>query len=35
MKYILDNSTQKEVLDQITKLDDHLEDVNIQVKLNI
>lgn len=35
MKYILDNSTQHEVLDQITKLDDSLENVNIQVKLNI
>lgn len=34
MKYKLDNSSQKEVLDQITKLDDSLEDVNIQVKLN-
>lgn len=32
MKYKLDNSTQQEVLDQITKLDDSLEDVNIQVK---
>jgi len=34
MKYKLDNSSQKEVLDQITKLDDSLEDVNIQVKFN-
>jgi len=34
MKYILDNSSQQEVLDQITKLDDSLEDVNIQVKFN-
>jgi hypothetical protein len=32
MKYKLDNSSQQEVLDQITKLDDSLEDVNIQVK---
>lgn len=31
MKYRLDNSSQQEVLDQITKLDDSLEDVNIQV----
>lgn len=35
MKYMLDNSTQQEVLDQITNLHDSLEDVNIQVKLNI
>jgi hypothetical protein len=34
MKYKLDNSSQQEVLDQITKLDDSLEDVNIQVKFN-
>jgi len=34
MKYKLDNSLQQEVLDQITKLDDSLEDVNIQVKFN-
>jgi len=34
MKYKLNNSSQQEVLDQITKLDDSLEDVNIQVKLN-
>lgn len=33
MKYKLDNSSQQEVLDQITKLDDSLEDVNIQVIL--
>lgn len=33
MKYKLDNSSQQEVLDQITKLDNSLEDVNIQVKL--
>lgn len=32
MKYKLDNSSQQEVLDQITKLDDSLEDVNIQVQ---
>lgn len=31
MKYRLDNSSQKEVLDQITKLEDSLEDVNIHV----
>lgn len=35
MKYKLDNSSQREVLDQITKLDDSLEDVNIQVKFDI
>jgi len=35
MKYKLDNSSQKEVLDHIMKLDDSLEDVNIQVKFNI
>jgi len=34
MKYKLDNSSQQEVLDQITKLDDSLEDVNIEVKIN-
>lgn len=34
MKYKLDNNSQQEVLDQITKLDDSLEDVNIQVKFN-
>lgn len=34
MKYKLDNSSQHEVLDRIMKLDDSLEDVNIQVKLN-
>lgn len=34
MKYKLDNSSQNEVLDRIMKLDDSLEDVNIQVKLN-
>lgn len=33
MKYKLDNSSQQEVLDQITKLDISLEDVNIQVKI--
>lgn len=32
MKYKLDNSSQKEVLEHIMKLDDSLEDVNIQVK---
>lgn len=35
MKYKLDSSSQKEVLDHIMKLDDSLEDVNIQVKLNV
>lgn len=34
MKYKLDNSSQHEVLDRIMKLDDSLEDVNIQVNLN-
>ncbi|KAE9543851.1 hypothetical protein AGLY_001975 [Aphis glycines] len=35
MKYKLDNSTQQEVLDQITKLDDSLENVNIQTCTDI
>lgn len=35
MKYKLDKSSQQEVLDQITKLESSLEDVNIQVKLFI
>lgn len=34
MKYRLDNSSQQNVLDQITNLDDSLEDVNIQVTFN-
>lgn len=34
MKYRLDNSSQQNVLDQITNLDDSLEDVNIQVIFN-
>jgi len=35
MKYRLDNSSQREVLDQISSLDDSLEDVNIQVMCSI
>lgn len=35
MKYRLDNSSQREVLDQISNLDDSLEGVNIQVKFSI
>lgn len=34
MKYRLDNNSQQNVLDQITNLDDSLEDVNIQVIFN-